>query len=213
MLKRSQGNIPMIKSRLNTRPGEEADGIRLSQWTERWGDQARITSRVQVCPWMHGCAFPRGMDMRFHTWREGPLGWQQGLESHPQRWQRKAWFYSGNCWCETRAECRNLRKANVLEGFTRDWSGLKEWETREFPWWLRGKESTWLCKRHRFSRWFGKIPRATEPLSLWGAMTEALAPEPMLCNKRSHDNEAHLLKLERHACSPQLEKSPHSNET
>ena len=134
-------------------------------------DAARRTSRVQLGTWMYGPAFPRGKQRGDSIHGEGQLGWQQRCESHPQTWQLKAWVYSGNCWYETRAECRNLRKANILEGFTRDWSGLKEWETREFPWWLRGKESAWQRERHRFNPWLGKIPHATEPLSLSAATT------------------------------------------
>ena len=34
------------------------------------------------------------------------------------------------------------------------------------PWWLSGKESTCQCRRHWFDPWSGKIPHASEQLSL-----------------------------------------------
>ena len=48
--------------------------------------------------------------------------------------------------------------AKVVSTFWKDKFGL--------PLWLSGKESTCQCRRHRFDPWSGKIPRATEQLSL-----------------------------------------------
>ena len=81
------------------------------------------------------------------------------------------------------------------------------------PWWLSGKEFACQCRRHKFYLWLGKIPHATEQLSLcttsihncWAHVPWLLVPaclEPMLCHKRSHCSPH----------SPQPEKSPCSNE-
>ena len=65
---------------------------------------------------------------------------------------------------------------------------LKKYTCR-VPWWLSGKEATGQCRSHRFNPWSGKIPYATEQLSLCmataepvcespgAAMTEALSPQ------------------------------------
>ena len=45
------------------------------------------------------------------------------------------------------------------------------------PWWLSGKEFTCQCRRWGFHPWSGKIPHATEQLSLCIATTE-----PAGCN-------------------------------
>ena len=54
--------------------------------------------------------------------------------------------------------------------------------TLGFPWWLSGKESTCQCRRQGFDSWSGKIPHATEQLSLshnyWAC---ALAPRNRSC--------------------------------
>ena len=54
------------------------------------------------------------------------------------------------------------------------------------PWWHSGKESTCQCRGHGFEPWSGKIPHATEQLSLCATTTEACAPR---------------------SCAPQQEKS------
>ena len=78
----------------------------------------------------------------------------------------------------------------------------------ELPWWLSGKESAGQCRRHRFNPCSGKIPRASEQLSLCAttkpvpyslgvATTEPTchnywslqALEPVLDGKRSQCNE------------------------
>ena len=67
------------------------------------------------------------------------------------------------------------------------------------PRWLSGKEFACQCRRHKFYLWLGKIPHATEQLSLcttsihncWAHVPWLLVPaclEPMLCHKRSHCN-------------------------
>ena len=33
---------------------------------------------------------------------------------------------------------------------------------KELPWWLRGKESAYQCRRLGFNPWSGKIPHTTE---------------------------------------------------
>ena len=66
-----------------------------------------------------------------------------------------------------------------------------------FPWWLRGKESTCLCRGHRFDPWFGKIPHISGQLS-----PNATTIEPVL-----RAWELHLLRpMDPRACAPQ-EKS------
>ena len=76
---------------------------------------------------------------------------------------------------------------------------FKKKRSFRFLWWLSGKESICQCRRHVFGPWSGKIPtcrRATKPVShsYWAYALEPMcsnywslhAPEPMLCNKRSH---------------------------
>ena len=60
------------------------------------------------------------------------------------------------------------------------------------------------CRGHRFKPWSGKTPQAVGQLNL-------RALKPVLHNKRSHHSEKSALQLESSPCSPQLEKSPHSN--
>ena len=45
------------------------------------------------------------------------------------------------------------------------------------PWWLSGKEFVCQCRRHGFSPWSMKIPRATEQLNPCARIME-----PMCCN-------------------------------
>ena len=40
-----------------------------------------------------------------------------------------------------------------------------------------------------FEPWSGKIPHAVEQLGPWATTTEPACLEPVLCNKRGHDNE------------------------
>ena len=42
------------------------------------------------------------------------------------------------------------------------------------PWWLRGEESACQCRTHRFDPSSGRIPHATEHLSLCTATTESM---------------------------------------
>ena len=54
------------------------------------------------------------------------------------------------------------------------------------PWWLSGEESACQCRRHRFESWSGKIPHATEQLSL---CSRAWEPQ-----QRNHCSEKPLLE-------------------
>ena len=62
------------------------------------------------------------------------------------------------------------------------------------PWWLSGWGSACQCRGHGFEPWSGKIPHAAEQLSPWATITEPARLEPVLRNKRGHDNErpAHI---------------------
>ena len=84
--------------------------------------------------------------------------------------------------------------------FKRQYAGL--------PWGLKGEESAYQCRRHRFNHWYRKIPHATKHLSPWATTTEPVlwspwdtttepmcrnygslsSPEPMLLNRESHRN-------------------------
>ena len=44
--------------------------------------------------------------------------------------------------------------------------------------WLSGKESTCKCRRHRFDPWSGRIPHASEQLSLRATTTEPVLESP-----------------------------------
>ena len=70
----------------------------------------------------------------------------------------------------------------------------------ELSWWLSGRESTSQCRRHGFNSWSEKIPHitATEPMrSNYCLFQESgshnywslHALKPVLCNRRSHNNE------------------------
>ena len=70
----------------------------------------------------------------------------------------------------------------------------KEWnhsitKLMGLPWWHSGWESACQCRGHGFEPWSGKIPHATEQLGLWATITEPACLEPVLRNKRGHDNE------------------------
>ena len=57
------------------------------------------------------------------------------------------------------------------------------------PWWRSGWESACQCRGHRFEPWTGRIPHAAEQLGPWATITEPALLEPVLRNKRGHDNE------------------------
>ena len=57
------------------------------------------------------------------------------------------------------------------------------------PWWRGGWESACQCRGHGFEPWSGKIPHAAEQLGPWDTTTESARLEPVLRNKRGHDNE------------------------
>ena len=57
------------------------------------------------------------------------------------------------------------------------------------PWWRSGWESA--CQRggHGFGPWSGRIPHAAERLGPWATAAEPARLEPVLRNRRGHDNE------------------------
>ena len=57
------------------------------------------------------------------------------------------------------------------------------------PWWRSGWESACQCRRHGFEPWSGKIPHATEQLSLWATTTEPACLELVLRDKGGRDSE------------------------
>ena len=93
------------------------------------------------------------------------------------------------------------------------------------PWWSSGWKSTCQFRRHGFHSWSGKTPHTSEQLSLCATTTE-----PVLQSPGATPTEAWALRarapqqetpLQREACtlplksspqSPQLEKTPRSNE-
>ena len=124
------------------------------------------------------------------------------------------------------------RQRNLVGYSPRGWkvSGMTEWLTLciwqvfltwcfegslVLPWWLSGKESTYQCRRHEFDPSSG-IPHAWEQLSPWATNIGPglLTPEflqPMLSNKRSTAMRSLHITPRQQSCSPQPEKSPHSN--
>ena len=62
-------------------------------------------------------------------------------------------------------------------------------DTCGLPWWRSGWESACQCRGHGFEPWSGKIPHATEQLSLCTTTTEPAHLEPVLRNKRGRDSE------------------------
>ena len=98
----------------------------------------------------------------------------------------------------------------------------REKERREgLPWWLRGKESTCQCKRHRFGSWPKKISHTAEPThhSYWTVLESpgAAVTGPMCLRVRTSKQEKPQ-QWETWApqpvsifCSLQLETSPCSN--
>ena len=92
---------------------------------------------------------------------------------------------------------------------------LKIHSLQRLPWQLSGKEFTYQCKRYRFHPWPGKIPHATEQLSLC-----ARTPEPKRFSPVSESpcsmRDASAMRNPHAAMSssprsPQLEKSPHTD--
>ena len=77
-------------------------------------------------------------------------------------------------------------------------------------WWLSGKESICLCRRHRFNPWSKKIPQAREQLSLC-----AMTIKPTLYSlggtntKPADSNYWSTHALQREGCVPR-DSSPHS---
>ena len=51
-------------------------------------------------------------------------------------------------------------------------------EEERLPWWFSGTESACQCRRHEFDPWSGKIPYATEQLSLCTTTTERVLWSP-----------------------------------
>ena len=56
--------------------------------------------------------------------------------------------------------------------------------TYGLPWWLGGEESACQCRRWRLDPWVRKIPHAVGQRS-----PRTTSMEPVLGNKRSHNNE------------------------
>ena len=89
-----------------------------------------------------------------------------------------------------------------------------------FPWWLTGRGSACQCRRHRFSPWSGKIPRATEQRSRCATRAReqtllspcaATAEARTLKSRCSMSREARAPLLQSSPSSPQLEESPSSS--
>ena len=103
---------------------------------------------------------------------------------------------------------------------------LKKKNYLGLPWWLSGEEAPLgkprQCRRHKFDLLSGKIPHTTKPVghNYWACTLDPRncnywkphTLEPVLHNKRSHQNEKPVLCNESRPCSPQLEKSPCGNE-
>ena len=50
-------------------------------------------------------------------------------------------------------------------------------DNKRLPWWFSGKESACQCRRHGFSPWSGRIPRAAGQLNP-GATAESVLWSP-----------------------------------
>ena len=105
------------------------------------------------------------------------------------------------------------------------WWSILHILVRGLPWWLSGKESLSQCRRHRFDSWYRKIPHASEQLSprtpqllrlCSGARepkhTESTHPGARAPPREELGQEGHARYLDSSPCSPQLEKSPCSNQ-
>ena len=124
--------------------------------------------------------------------------------------------------------CKEIEENNRM-GKTSD---LIKKIVQGLPWRLNGNESAYQCRRHRFELWSGKIPQASDQLSLcttpikpvfWSL--KATTTEPVCCNCCSPCTQspcftAREVTTIRSLCTatkssphlPQLQKSPQSNE-
>ena len=75
------------------------------------------------------------------------------------------------------------------------------------PWWHSGWESACQGRGHGFEPWSGKIPHDTEQLGPWATTTEPAHLEPVLHNKRGHDDERPAHHDEEWPRLPQLGKA------
>ena len=90
------------------------------------------------------------------------------------------------------------------------------------PWWLRGKEFACQSRRHGFSPWSGKIPRAAKPMDhnyctiLCSRAQEPQVLRPCVQLLKPTQPQDHGPQqgepLQWEAQASQLEKSPHSTE-
>ena len=94
------------------------------------------------------------------------------------------------------------------------WRVGKEWPFQYvvlgLPWWRSGWESAYQCRGHGFEPWSGKIPHAAEQLGPWATITEPACLEPVLCNKRGHDNERPAHRDEEWPPLAATRESPHT---
>ena len=68
------------------------------------------------------------------------------------------------------------------------------------PWWRSGYESACQCRGHGFDPWSGKIPRATEQLSLCATTTEPASRNywsPCATTTEAHAPTARALQQEK----------------
>ena len=61
----------------------------------------------------------------------------------------------------------------LAQGLGQSWC-LRNAASGGLPWWLTGKEPACRCRRHRFDPWLGKIPYASEQVSLCTTTNEAV---------------------------------------
>ena len=127
-------------------------------------------------------------------------------------------------WLDTQATCGFTPTSHFLGAWA---SHLHFKQTSRFPWWLSGEESACQCMSPGFDPWSGRIPHATEWLSLRVTTNEPVlwspgatsterkgrncwSQSPRACalqQERPPQWEAHASQLE---CNPhllQLEKS------
>ena len=85
--------------------------------------------------------------------------------------------------------CQSMCQTKVIRQ-KRNWRTIESQEWSEgLPWWRSGWESACQCRGHGFEPWSGRIPHAAEQLGPWATITEPVRLEPVLRNKRGHDNE------------------------
>ena len=77
-------------------------------------------------------------------------------------------------WAGSRSALGCRGTSGCLRTQERDKNGQSENTRLGLPWWLRGKESTCQCRRHRFDPWVGKILHAMEQPSLCTTITEPM---------------------------------------